>query len=259
MAYVTRSDGSQADRTATRPRFFFVLSLVMLIVVFLGFAPTYYLDPLFDTAIEFQPMPVYLAVHAVVLTMWFVGQVVQSGLIQTGRRNIHRTLGVIGAGLAASVVITGIAVTVYAIPHAEEFGIAPRARLDVLVAANTFNLLVFATLVSLALRYRSKPQYHKRLMVIASIAIIGPAVSPLRALGQFLESLIPASISIPVPLMFWVLLIASLLLHDLSNTRRIHPATLWGGSMKAAATLATILLVRNGYAASYVNWIESWF
>ena len=230
----------------------------MLIVVFLGFAPTYYLDPYFDTAVEFRPMPAYLMIHALVLTMWFVGRVVQSGLIQTGRRNMHRTLGMIGAGLAAGVVITGIVATVNAIPHAEEFGIAPRARLDVLVASNTSNLLVFVTLVSLALRYRPKPLYHKRLMLIASIAIIGPAVSPLRALGNFLGSLLPGSISIPVPLIFWMLLVASIVLHDLSSIRRIHPATLWGGCMKAAATVVTISLVNSGHAASYVNWIESW-
>lgn len=235
------------------------MSLVLLILVFLGFAPTYYLDPYFDTTIEFQPMPFYLTIHAMILTMWFVGQVMQSGLIHAGRQKMHRTLGVIGAGFAAGVVITGIVATVMAIPHAEDFGIEPRARLDVLVASNTFNLLVFATLVSLALRYRLKPQYHKRLMLIASISIIGPAVSPLRALGKFLGTLLPGSISIPVPLLFWMLLIATIILYDLTISRRIHPATIWGGCMKALAAFATISLVNSGHAALYVDWLESWF
>ena len=258
MAYVKRSQTDPASRASVRSRFFFVLSFLMLILVFLGFAPTYYLDAFFDTTIEFQPMPLYLAIHAFVLTMWFVGQVVQSGLIQAGRRELHRTLGMIGAALAAGVVMTGIVATVNAIPHAEAFGIAPRGRLDVLVVANSLNLLVFATLVWLALRYRSKPDYHKRFMLIASIVIIGPAVSPLRELGAFLGSLLPQSVTIPVPLVFWILLISFIALHDLLNMRRIHRATLVGAVMKAAATVATISIVNAGLAASYVDWIESW-
>jgi hypothetical protein len=185
-----------------RSRFFFVLSFLMLVLVFLGFAPTYYLDALFDTAVEFHPMPLYLTIHALVLTLWFVGQVVQSSLIQTGRQVMHRTLGLIGGGLAAGVVITGIVATANAIPHAEAFGIAPRGRLDVLVVSNSLNLLVFSTLVCLALTYRTKPDYHKRFILIASIVIIGPAVSPLRELGALLGSLLPDTVSIPVPLMF---------------------------------------------------------
>ena len=230
----------------------------MLIVVFLGFAPTYYLDSFFDTKIEFRPMPGYLAIHAFILSMWFVGQIVQSTLIQTGRRTMHRKVGVIAAGLAAGVFITGIVVTVYTIPHAEEFGITPRAGLIVLVMSNTMNLLVFLTLVSLALYFRSKPQYHKRLMLIASIAIIGPAVSPFRALGQFLGSLLPDSVPIPVPLLFWLVLIASIVIYDLLDTGRIHRATLWGGGMKFAATAITLSLVNSGLADSYVDWIEGW-
>ena len=255
---VTSPVANRAGKTSGRPRFFFLLSLVMLVVVFLGFAPTYYLDSHFDTAIEFRPMPLYLAIHALVLTMWFVGQVVQSGLIQARRRDMHRTFGAIGAGLAAGVVITGIVVTMNAIPHAEQFGIPRGIPLNVLVASNTVNLLLFCTLVSLALYCRSKPQYHKRYMVIASIAIIGPAVSPFRAFGKFLGALLPDSLSIPVPLVFWILLVVSIVLYDLSSSRRIHPATLWGGGMKAAATVVTISLVNSGLAALYVNWVESW-
>jgi len=258
MAAVMSSETNRSSKTSKRPRFFFLLTIVMLIVVFLGFAPTYYLDPFFDTAIEFQPMPGYLTIHAFILSLWFVGQVIQSALVQTGRRSIHRTVGVIAAGLAAGVFITGIVVTVYAIPHAEEFGITPRARLNVLVASNTMNLLVFCTLVSLALYFRSRPQYHKRLMLIASIAIIGPAVSPFRALGQFLGTLLPESVSVPVPLLFWVVLVVLIVIYDLSVDGRIHRATLWGGGMKIAATAATLSLVNSGLAGSYVDWIESW-
>jgi len=258
MAPAASSETNRSSKISKRPRFFFSLTLVMLIVVFLGFAPTYYLDSFFDTAIEFQPMPGYLAIHAFILSFWFVGQVIQSTLVQTGHRNMHRTIGAVAAGLAAGVFITGIVVTVCAIPHAEEFGITSRAGLNVLVVSNTMNLLVFFILVSMALYFRSKPQYHKRLMVIASIAIIGPAVSPFRALGQFLGALLPQSVAIPVPLFFWIVLVASIVIYDLSVGGRVHRATLWGGGMKIAATLVTLSLVNSGLAGSYVNWIESW-
>jgi len=258
MAFVSSSGTNGSGKASKHDRFFFSLTLVMLIVVFLGFAPTYYLDSFFETAIEFQPMPGYLTIHAFILSLWFVGQVVQSALVQTGHRDIHRIAGVIATGVAAGVFITGIVVTAYAVPHAEDFGITPRARLNVLVVSNTMNLVVFAILVSLALHFRFRPQYHKRLMLIASIAIIGPAVSPFRALGKILGTLLPQSVSIPVPLLFWIVLVASIGLHDWSVSGRIHRATLWGGGMKIAASVITLSLVHSGVAGSYVNFIDSW-
>jgi hypothetical protein len=48
------------------PAFFPGMAALLLTIVFLGFAPTYYLRP--DDA---APLPVYLHVHGAGLTLWF--------------------------------------------------------------------------------------------------------------------------------------------------------------------------------------------
>ena len=94
---------------------------------------------------------------------------------------MHRTLGVFGIAVAAGVVISGSVAT---------SGLIPRATGEhVLVTSNSLNLVVFATLVSLAIYKRRQPQVHKRLMLVASVAIIGPAVGPDRTFGIFLGRL----------------------------------------------------------------------
>jgi len=246
-----------AARVRVRPRFFLVLAVVLLGIVFAGFAPTFYLDPLFDTPTrvtsivypDAAPMPAFLVLHAVLLTTWFAGLVVQSALIGRGRQDVHRMLGTVGVFIAAGVVVSGAVATL---------GIIPRATGEhVLVTSNSLNLIVFVALVSVAIYKRSRPQVHKRLMLIASIAIIGPAVGPDRMLGGFLGSLISDFVAIPVPLLFWVVLVGAVVVYDLSVLGRVHPATAGGGAAKAAAAAATIALVNSGGAARYVEWLES--
>jgi len=246
-----------AARVPVRSRFFLVLTVVLLGIVFAGFAPTFYLDPLFDTPTrvtsiaypDASPLPPFLVLHAVLLTAWFAGLVVQSTLVGRGRLDVHRVLGTVGIVIAVGVVVSGAVATL---------GIIPRATGEhVLVTSNSLNLLVFVALVSVAIHKRSRPQVHKRLMLIATIAIIGPAVGPDRMLGRFLGSLVSDVITIPVPLLFWVLLIGALVVYDLWVLGRVHPATAWGGAAKATAAAATVVLVNSGGAASYVEWLES--
>lgn len=246
----------RAEATLVKPRFFFALASSLLVFVLLGFGPTFYLAPLFETSWDARGIPVDLIVHATFLTAWFVGLVGQSGLILTGRRAVHERLGRYGVVCAAGVFITGAAATVLVVERAAAFGAPPRALVETLVTSNTVNLLVFASLVSIAIYKRAKPQVHKRLMLIASIAIIGPAVSPARPFGVFLRSLLPDFFTVPLPLVFWVLLVIPMFVHDVRTVGRVHPATLWGTAAKATAVLITLGLVASGASTAYANWLE---
>jgi len=246
-------DAAEVGRRApavARPRFFFGLTLLLLAVVFLGFAPTFYLDPWFDTPEDAAPMPVHVVVHALFLTAWFVGLVVQSALIRRGRYDAHRTLGVLGVAVFLGVVVTGTFTTLDLLPRDTS------PRIPALATSNTFNLLLFATLVPLAIYHRARPAVHMRLMLIASITIIGPAVGPGRMLGIFLGSLLPDFVAVPVPLLFWIPWVGAIVAHDLSTRGRVHGATMWAGGAKACATVITLAMVTSGVSASYVDWLR---
>ncbi len=99
-----------------------------------------------------------------------------------------------------------------------------------MMAADGFDLLLFASLFTAAVLLRKQAAWHKRLMLCATVLLAWPAIgrlSPLRSFG--LSGIIPASI---------VLLILLALVgpaFDLVTRRRIHPAYLWGVGLIIAA------------------------
>ena len=78
-------------------RFFLALAVLMLAVVAVGFGPSLYLRRALGTVDRFGPsLPPHLLAHGAVLTVWYVLFVVQALLVRTGRRDVHRRLGVTG-------------------------------------------------------------------------------------------------------------------------------------------------------------------
>jgi hypothetical protein len=87
-----------------------------------------------------------------------------------GHLGLHRRLGVAGAGLAVLLVPVGITTTVQAIRRVAAGGPGlPLALLPIPLGG----VLVFATLVAAGILYRRRPETHKRLMLLATINILG--------------------------------------------------------------------------------------
>ena len=96
-------------------RFFLAMSIVLLVIVLTGFAPTLYLRAFFDV----PPIPAWVYLHGAILTGWFVLLCLQSSLAVTGRIGTHRRLGVAGAVLGGAVIAANLGVLA---------GIGPRLR-----------------------------------------------------------------------------------------------------------------------------------
>jgi len=54
---------------------------------------------------------------------------------------------------------------------------SPRDGDNIVFWGNLFGLILYATYVSLALLFRKSPEVHKRLVLLASFAIVGPALA----------------------------------------------------------------------------------
>ena len=68
-------------------------TIAMAVVVFAGFARTFYLKPLFPEAQEFAAPESVFYVHGAVFTAWMLLLVLQALLISTRRVAMHRSLG----------------------------------------------------------------------------------------------------------------------------------------------------------------------
>jgi hypothetical protein len=203
-----------------------------------------YLRVFFDV----PPIPAYLHVHGAILTSWFAWLVLQTSMVRSGRAATHRRLGVIGAVIAVAVVFAGPMATVGAVGRLREAGFdwdtdmsalpylgvegIPMIRFMARVVwANFMSILVFAGLVAVALLLRRHPDTHKRLMVLASIAIVGPALARISrwpVLGGEDSPFIPSIL---------IALLVAMIVHDVITTRRVHKATIYGCGMLVIATI----------------------
>ena len=83
--------------------FYTGMALAIAITVFAGFARTYYLRPYFGTP-ALSPL---LNLHGLVFSSWLLLFFIQTVLVAAKRIRVHRRLGIVGAVIAALVVVVG--------------------------------------------------------------------------------------------------------------------------------------------------------
>ncbi len=143
----------------TDHRFYYAAALAFIILVFAGFARTYYLKGYFAA----EPLRLLVHLHGAVMTLWYALFAVQVWLVASHRVAVHRRLGIAGVFLAGAVVALGATVSLGLAKH--RLQVNPHSTgAPLLLAFQLFSiLLVFAVLIVLAVYWRRRPDYHKRL------------------------------------------------------------------------------------------------
>jgi hypothetical protein len=227
--------------------FFGGMAILLAIVVFAGFAPTFYLRPPLRVLPTLSPL---LIVHAVLFSAWMLFYPVQVILVATGAARWHRQLGIAGAVLAASMVLMGTAAQV---EHTRavigDGSYASNALVEDLgLSLSMLDIAVFAAFVSAAIWLRHRPDQHKRLMLFATLAIIGPAMVRFSAI----TSLPPIAV-VMSPLIFVIPLMA----YDVLTRGRLLPVTVWGVSISVAYHVLAMVMVASGVAGSVARWVSA--
>ena len=223
------------------PVFFPALSSVLIVLVFLGFAPTYYLRP-----VSAGSIPAYLHVHGAAMTAWFLLLLVQTALIAARRRGAHRRLGIAGACVAVVIVALNPLVVVWSVPHLMA-GNGSTQLTALIVVADLILVGIFAALVGLAIRWRRYPEIHSRMLVLASLAVSGPA------LGRLSLNLAGTPLPGVIALMVLPLLVV---VHDRVMMKWVHPVTGWGAAAIAGSTLISIAISNTAAGAAIVQWFS---
>src|SRR5262245_6517123 len=97
-------------KVAPRSGFFVYMSLGFLAVALVGFSTTFFIPLARGTFVA----PPVTYVHGTLLFSWLMFFIAQASLIRVRNVSVHRQLGWIGALLGVAVVISGIAVAIYA-------------------------------------------------------------------------------------------------------------------------------------------------
>lgn len=211
---------------AGRPGFFLFAHTALLVVVLVGFAPSLFLRAFFDV----PPIPASLYAHGVVMAIWFAFGPVQGWLMQQGHRRWHRRVGYFAAGYSALFVVFGLLANAGMAARVESL----ESPMSVLVWINYFTLAVFAACVCLAIVLRKRPEAHKRLTLLASVSVVGPALGRIPIWPVFGGD-VDAGRNFAIGGL--IVILVSLIAYDVAARRRPHPAT-WIGALAVLSSIA---------------------
>lgn len=204
----------EIEKAGTGRRLFFVtMASAVIVTVFAGFAPTFYLRSSFT---QDRPMSFLLHVHGIVFSAWVTVFLVQTLLIARRSRRLHRRLGWIAAGIAATMVVLVVAAMVEQLRRVGGFPPPPLA-----LALSAFDISVFAILVGAAIYCRNRPDWHKRFMLSATILLLGAPM--FRIVIHYIGIADMAKVGIISTLLVDAFFLPCLA-YDLVTRRRIHPA-----------------------------------
>ena len=189
------------------------MAVAVVITVFAGFAPTFYLRSSFT---QNRPMSVLLHVHGIVFSAWVTVFLVQTLLITRGARRLHQQLGWVAVCVAVTMVILVVAAMIEQLRRVGGFPPPPLA-----LALSAFDIIVFASLVSAAVYYRKQPDWHKRLMLSATILLLGAPM--FRVVIHYAGITDMSKVGIVSTLLVDAFFLPCFA-YDLVTRRRLHPA-----------------------------------
>jgi hypothetical protein len=250
---LARTVGASSRPRLADHRYFAWTAAAAFAIVFAGFARTYFLKFLFGA----PALPWLLHLHGALMTSWFALFFVQTYLVASNRVDLHRRLGVFGAILTALIIVVGATVALrfgareMNTPQVD--GPPALAFMGFLFAA----LLAFALLVGAALLLRRRREYHKRLMLLSCLFLIGPGLAriPFDRVPSlaFLRSGGPAGL-----FGLDLLVLYACVAWDTWRYRRLHPAFAAGALLLIAMDLPFIWrFLSSPTWAHFATWLVS--
>jgi len=154
-----------------RRQFYLLMSLLVAGVVIYGFSKTI-VPGLLRPAVK---RPALLWAHGVVCSAWIGLFILQSALVRLRKVSVHRFLGWGFAVLGAMVPVLGIAVTLVMSKFEIVFLHVNPIRRVASIPVQLLDMVIFGVAFGLAIWWRKRPEYHRRLMLFASCVLTAAA------------------------------------------------------------------------------------
>ena len=235
-------NASMSSKKIVDRRLYFWGAIVAALIIFVGFARTFYLKEMFST----PSLSGLLLVHGTVMTLWFALFILQVRLVAAGRTDLHRRLGRLGAIFLVLIVLLGMATAIAAARR----GFTPAIEVSpiMFMAVPLFDLVVFAILVGVALWNRRRSETHKRLMLLASLSILTPGIA--RIPIEFIQQG-----GLPAFFGLMLLIVIICITVDTVKHRRLHPAFGWGGAFVVASVPLRLMVAGTAAWTQFATWL----
>jgi hypothetical protein len=206
--------------------FFLIMAIVIAATVIIAFSLFYI------AGLSSLGSPWWVHVHGVTFMGWIGLYVWQNALVFRNDIALHRKLGRFGVAYAVWMVLVGVVLT----PLTLAVGRAPPFFTpSYFLALDWVNIAVFGALLYAAIRNRKRTDWHRRLMLCATVCVIAPALGRLIVLSG---NPMTAPVNVAMLLAYVVVAMA----FDWGNRGRVHPAYVWGFGALVLFGAATELL-----------------
>ncbi|WP_338426234.1 adenylate cyclase [Sphingopyxis kveilinensis] len=198
---------------------------VFIVAGFLQFALRGFVDPV--------AAPFWVHLHGVIMLAWLGLLIVQPMLAARGEVARHRQLGRIGGLLAIAITVLGIWTGIASLMLGR---FPPFFTPPYFLALTVTESLVFGAVVAWAIRRRRATDWHRRLMIGATIIILEPALGrllPIPLMGPWAE---------PAVGLCQLAVVAIIANYDRRSRGAVHPAT-WAVAAIVIATRVAISLL----------------
>ena len=215
------------------------MSLGFLAVALIGFSTTFFLPLIRGTSAE---SPVTY-VHGAILFGWLLFFIAQVSLIRVRSVSVHRRLGWLGAALGVAVIGSGFAVS-----FNKALGAPGEDAVLSEFVGNLISFVIFGSLVAAAVVLRRDSASHKRLLLLATIFILGPAWFRFSYLFPSVENRV-----VFLALSYAPLLVA--IAHDVLTHKRVHPVYVWFGCLFVAWDTTILLASQSAAWLRVARWL----
>jgi hypothetical protein len=218
--------------------FFPAMALLILAIVLVGFGQSYFLN-----GMMFGKLPsIWVHIHGALFMTWIFLLLAQNVLIVGRRVSLHITLGSVAVVLLPLMVIFGVLVLFDSIRR-DAIGIPG----ELILVGDMEELGLFAGLSIWGLLRRREAPAHKRLMILGTMAMLGPAIN---------RWPFPDGMRLPATIGMYVAIPLLLVAYDLWSRRRIHRTTAIGYALMAAGIFTLIPVANLSFVHQCVLWIR---
>lgn len=225
--------------------FFTSYMLAAVLIIFAGFAPSFYLRGIVPPVNPLAPLRWDMILHGVLASLFMLAFPLQAWLAATRRINIHVAVGKWTFALGAGLVPLGYLAGAHAY-HAVRPVPIPPDMIEGLVALPLFGSLSLGLTLWMGWRRRYDGAFHKRLMVTLACQMADPAIIRLP-----IVKLDPTGLLVIQGIMLATL--APLWIWDLATNGRLHRGTLIGSTVFAGEVILRTLLMPTAGWATFVH------
>jgi hypothetical protein len=223
--------------------FYLGFGLFGLLVVAFGFGLTY-LVPMVRRSFS---APWFVHLHGASALAWLLAFIAQALLVRNRRTPLHRQLGQAALPLSLTVWASGIATAIWAAKR----DLSTQGTLATSALSGTVTgLSLYVALVLAAIAARKRPDWHKRLVMLATIQVLWPAFFRLR---HWLPAVPNPEIWFALVLAYSPILFAAI--RDRSRYGKVHPVWLFIAPALVFEQTLEVAFFDQGMQRSFGQWL----